>query len=154
MPTVLYLLGIIVVFYLFFSGFIKMIKEKAPFKKNIIEYSIVTLISCITGFLIISSCLGLFVEYKEYIEPYKNGEYKTVSGVVEIIEKDEHNRYVDFVVNNEYFEIHPNVVLNVGIKKTKYILDKQNVVIKYVTADDIIGGSDEKINVIMEIEYK
>ncbi|MGN1421315.1 MAG: hypothetical protein ACI4XC_07365 [Eubacterium sp.] len=148
----------ITIFIAFFSFsvtmLINLVKERARVKQNIIEYSVTTLFIIISSILLFTAIQGIAFQIIDYVVPYKNGDYKIVSGEVVDLVKEEKQRYVSFSVDGVDFEFYPKNILHLGIKNPDYLEDNDNVVIKYVIGDDILGGSDTKINVVMEIEIK
>lgn len=141
-----------VFFYFSVSMLINLIKERTEIKQSFIEYLISIILIIVSSIVLFSSLLGIVFQITDYVIPYKNGDYKIVSGEITDLTKEEHRGPVSFSVDGVDFEFYPKSILYFGIKNPNYVEDNDNVVIKYVVGDDIIGGSDTKINVIMEIE--
>lgn len=139
-------------FYFSVSMLIKLIKERTKIKQGFIEYSISIILITVSSILLFSSLYGIAFQITDYVVPYKNGYYEIVSGKIADLTKEEDRGPVSFSVDGVDFEFYPKSILYIGIKNPSYVEETDNVVIKYVVADDIIGGSDTKINVIMEIE--
>lgn len=139
-------------FYFSVSMLIKLIKERTKIKQGFIEYSISIILIIVSSILLFSSLYGIAFQITDYVVPYKNGDYEIVSGKIVDLTKEEHRGPVSFSVDGVDFEFYPESILYLGVKNPSYVEENDNVVIKYVVADDIIGGSDTKINVIMEIE--
>lgn len=139
-------------FYFSVSMLIKLIKERTKIKQGFIEYSISIILITVSSILLFSSIYGIAFQITDYVVPYKKGDYEIVSGKIETLDIEKEQRYVNFSVDGVEFEFNPKSVLYLGIKNPSYLEENNNVVIKYVVADDILGGSDTKINVVMEIE--
>lgn len=152
LPVILILCAYIAFFIFSISLLISLIKERASLSKNIIEYAVSLLLSTVGFILISTAAYGIFFQVTDYIVPYENGDYKIVSGEITDLTKEENRGPVSFSVDGTDFEFNPKSILYLGIKNPNYVEYNDNVVIKYVTANDIIVDSGEEINVIMEIE--
>lgn len=139
-------------FYFSVSMLINLIKERAEIKQGFIEYLISIILIIVSSILLFSSLYGIAFQITDYVVPYKNGDYKIVSGEITDLTKEENRGPVSFSVDGTDFEFNPKSILYLGIKNPNYVEYNDNVVIKYVTANDIIVDSGEEINVIMEIE--
>lgn len=155
-PVVFTFIVSILFFVFTISMAIQTIKDRTPVIRYFLIYIFDVVLCIVSTYVLLSTSLGIFFQITDYVVPYKEGNYQVVSGEVTNYKKylDNPRAYVTFTVDDVEFEYNPSMALYIGINRPNCINAGDEVVIKYVVADDIESDNEGKINVMMEIENK